>query len=389
MQSGGTGGTSTGTSGASPGTGGASGASAGTGGTSGFVDQRPARPQPDLPFIEGDPGWRDSDDLVCVPPRGNAESFDIWADERGVFVVASTACDMSTLDAQPIPCGQQGVSVQHNAGSGWETLYEIGPKKTEGTHNRELRVRGVPNGPLVLAGVLDELHHGVSFLDDGVLTPQPEAATESARVFVAGERIYSLAVGPEMDVIERTTRILMYDAGDWSELVELSEPVRDLWANETLVSVVGANQAFLIGDPETGEFEQLPGVPAGDYNAVWGFGADDLWAGNTAGQLVHYDGENWRVVQTGASADYGIQRLWGVSGRLYFTTANELGRFDGEKVELLVTPDEAPELDLTFTGLWGLSENEVFLSLLAGDYDDYRCSSYFAAWFDGEELHLF
>lgn len=365
-----------GTAGASSGSGGAVAGEGGAAGSGLPVDERPARPDWDPPFPVGTPGWRDSEEPLCEKHQGLQSAFDVWADARGVFALFTANCNALA----GVLCGKEGVSIQHNDGTGWNLVYQVPPGNSDLTQLQSLT--GFPNGPLVATGFLEE-NSGISFVSDGDATFQGVMGL-SAPFVVGSDLAYALS---GLVVYE-------FSDGSWAELAELPGPGSSLWANEEVVVVVGPDQSVYAKEVSDDAFETIPDVPAGDYTAVWGFGADDLWAGNRAGQLVHYDGMSWEVVPTGSgdTSGSGITELWGSEGQLFFLTLTEFGRVDGQDVEILLAPpsDADPSLPRVSTvGLWGLSPTEVFLTLADKEFRQYACGEQFILWFDGSEFHAF
>jgi hypothetical protein len=75
-------------------------------------------------------------------------------------------------------------------------------------------------------------------------------------------------------------------------------------------------------------------------------------------------------------------------GVLYFISDKSFGRFRNGVVELLVPPPTTTNF-VHFTGIWGNSADEVFLSVFDQTLRDYECSGAFMVYFDGIELHAF
>lgn len=342
-------------------------------------DDRPERPEWDPPFPVGKPGWRDSDELLCEHQQGQQDAFDVWADERGAFAVLSTACNVLA----GVRCGKQGLSLQHNDGTGWKLLYALPPGEYMMGSNGSLLLTGFESGPLLLSGYLEGVT-GVWQVDaSGEVSLSAQLAV--GRPFVV-ESDLAYALG--QDALYRFT------AGEWSWFLDLPSPAQALWADQELIVIVGSDQAVYTSRNQA-PFVALEGAPAGHYSAVWAFGAQDIWAGNQAGQLAHYDGQGWETVPTGSedASGSGIEQIWGSSdGQLFFRTRTEFGRWNGSGVELLLTPPQGSEPSVprvTTSGLWGLSSKEVFLAIADRKYRDYQCGAQFMLWFDGEELHSF
>lgn len=375
------GGTSGETGGAGPGAadGGARAASAGTadlGGNAGaaVTDTRPPQPEWVPPFDLGTPGWRDSQTPNCVRQQGSRDALSIWADSRGVFSLAAVGCNALA----GVPCGAEGVSLFFNSGSGWESLYEV--PSGQGSSG-SIQLGGFPGGALLLAGGILG-HLGIYDFDAGELRNVWEFQS-GGPVFGAGsQRAYALD----------GDNALMSKGGAFESTATLPSAARAIWADDEIIAVAGDNQTLMTRPVSGGEFEAVPGVPAGDYGTLWGFGASDLWLGNLPGQLVHYDGSSFKVVDLGTSpVDPSVRALWGADGDLYFISTYEFGRIrkGSTEAEILISGGNAATPRIHFHGLWGLSATEVFLAVSDEEYYQYRCGGMFTLMFDGAQFHEF
>jgi hypothetical protein len=306
----------------------------------------------------------------------------VWADERGVFVLFEADCVPPNLDSggNCVP-GKDGVSLKLNDGTGWQTVYQVAPG-SQSTGHMYLQA-GFPAGPLVLTGYLDG-QHGVVFVDGGVATLSTQLSS-AWPVFVAGSDLAYAVTG---------SGLLRYQGGGWSPVVtavptDVLSNIATLWADDQTVVLAGSNQAIYMKTAGSPDFVLLPGVPAGTYvESMWGFGPRDLWVGDFHGaQLMHYDGNGWQVYPSGAPdpTRCGILKLWGANGQVYFVTQTEVGRWNGQAAEVLLTlPSDG---SLGVTDLWGRSSSEVFVTVHNYNLDQFACGGEFILWFDGSQFH--
>jgi hypothetical protein len=340
------------------------------------VDDRPPRPEWSSPFTTplGVPGWQESTQPLCDANQGAFAlgAFDVWADHRGVFVLVGAGC-------QPgfgVQCGKDGTSVKLNAGTGWQHLYQFAPGSTQSPRLWP----SVPDGPLLVTGPLDGYGPGAAFLDNGVFGFQP---TDNLYGAWGG-----FAVGPDLTayVIDEG-KLRKYSAGVWSTVGDLGDqlPLLAIWAGPEGAIVAGYNQTIAT-QAGNGPLTFMSGVPVGEYRAVWAFGPSDVWFGNRANQLLHYDGKKWQAHATGSKSTDGIKSLWGAAGNVYFTTRSEFGRWNGSQVEILL--QAAGDTDL-FGTIWGRSVDEVFVAIRDWRYNDNACGAAFILWFDGARFHQF
>ncbi|HEX7508158.1 MAG TPA: hypothetical protein VF550_15385 [Polyangia bacterium] len=337
------------------------------------IGDRPSDWTPPFDAPMGDPGWQDSTSIICKTAFGFDSAFDVWADERGVFAMASEACSDGNY-----PCTVFDVSVQLNSGTGWQLFHQFAADTT----GYPALLGGFSRGPLIVQGTFNN-QGGLAFLDQNGLTYQGEM----------GEPVFALsgnAVGDNLVYASGSKQMFKYSAGTWSLAGAVGPYMRSVWTDGQTVIAVGDDQAVFIGQV-SGGLTTVANVPVGDYKAVWGLGPNDFWLGNSAGQLMHFDGSKWQAHETG-SLDYGIRQLWGDSGILYFATQTEFGRWNGSGVEMLLKPPAGTDLSKypgSFGRFWGRSANEVFLPLRDSRYKNYTCGSAFMLYYDGAQFHSF
>ena len=345
------------------------------------VDTRPARPAWVPPFTAklGTPGWQQSTQPICETNQGWGLAFGVWADTRGVYALLAVGCN----ELADIPCGKDGASLKFNSGSGWQLVHQFAPPPTATPGYVEDVMylwSGFPGGPLLMSGTLAD-QTGIYFVDGNNLAFQTAMPTTNG-AFVADSDLAYVIDG---------MRLLKYSAGTWSTLGEATSPLQAVWADSQSVVVVGDNQTILMQTGD-GPLTALPSVPAGNYTSVWAFGASDIWTGNSIGQLVHYDGNAWRAIPTGSIDPAGVRKLWGADGIVYFITDLEMGRWNSSSVDVLLERPAGTDFSAYpayYTGLWGRSAQEVFVTMWDQRYLNYACGGNFMLWFDGSQFHQF
>ncbi len=341
------------------------------------LDERPVAPAAwTPPFAQslGTPGWRDSTERICNQNQGRETVSDVWADERGVFALVASACS----ESMGVPCGKEGATLKLNNGSGWKPYYQY----ADGSFWETRLWGGFPNGPLVTSW---DYYYSLAFIDDQGIARLHGDGSYLGSAFVTGDGMLYIAdsLGPAL-----------YAAGTWARLAGAGGYLRAIWADSQTVIAAGGGQTVLIGH-DAGTLAQLTGVPAGVYSAVWAFGPNDIWFGNTAAQLLHYDGQTWEIHPTGSrdvNGTGGIAQLWGSDGVLYFSTNVEFGRWNGTSAEMLLAPPADAEIGsypAHFGRFWGTSANDVFVPLRDSRYEQYACGGSFVLWFDGSTFHAF
>ena len=320
-----------------------------------------------------DIGWRDSTDAICHDKVGQPNAHAVYSTADAVYALVSLRCNLFDGD-----CGDQrvqGTSVYRNDGEGWQELYRVSNAHSE-------RLWAYPDGRILSSGRADSC---------GLLS-----------LGRAGQS-RCLLDGPVADVSivdEDTTYVLRFDrvlAGDGVTFEELTPPLgpadavnaTDLFAADGYMVVAGSAQSVWLRATEDTDWEQLQGVPQGDYRAVWAFAPDDIWIGSAQGELVHYDGDRWQTMWSASDcAHEGIHSLWGAEdGTLYFATEAHFGRWAEGQVELLSSWECQPDVGLV--GLWGNAADEVFLSVVDRRRGSMTCGQGLLFWFDGSEIRRF
>jgi hypothetical protein len=363
--------------GGSGGSGGSSGANGGTVGSDVVGDaiadvQRPPAPPWKPPFDLADPGWRQSTKPLCTERFGTTWAR-VWSDDAAVFALVSAGCN--TLAG--VPCGGHGTTLYQNGGSGWMPL-KTWTSPAGATGGGPTGLAGFVDGPLVIYP--DD--RCISFVDR---TGKVECAWENtAGTFISDV----LTVGSSAAYAIVGKQVFAY-SNAWNPIGTLAAQAPEavaLGATADTVVVAGYSQLALRRG-QSGDFEPLPAAPAGNYTSAWVFGRDDIWFGNSFGQLVHFNGTTWQIIETGVEQ---IDGLWGSpEGTLFFYTPRAFGRWNAQGVQLFAEATLEQSSLFQFTDLWGNSSNEVFLGVIQRDLRDYECSGVFTVWFDGSKFHLF
>jgi hypothetical protein len=309
----------------------------------------------------------------------------VWADARGVFALTWQGCVMP--DRESVGCTPESLprirtTLHFNDGTGWQPTLNV--------HQSIAGFFVFPGGPIALFGnVFDSnlpAQCALSLFDverrTSICSPldlsywalQPSFAVSSDLALVAGSAL-----------------------GEWrtdtlSVLIEsLPEPMSAIWANADIAYLAGEAPYFWQrAAPRT--VTPLPNAPIAGYFSIWAFEQNDVWFGTAAGQLIHYDGASFRIVQvTDPSDGEGVLRLWGQAGQLFYLAGRQFGRVVAGQLEVLLTlPGQRNSASLFWTGMWGLSPSEVYLSVSDSAYSDpTTCRANYLLWFDGATFHRF
>lgn len=347
-------------------------ASSGGNGGAGGIERSPNAWAP-VAVPLGAPGWRTSQEPFCDSHQGDLGANSVWADTRGVFAIVREACIPRGRDLPS--CTEQGrmaegTSLNFNDGSGWRVVVD-----------QDLwgDLTGIENGPLLS-----------QTSDCAVLEVQPEVRT--TRCALDASNALSLrrpfVVGPGLAYAIGERTLYGWRGGRWSTLVERApEPLNALWASEAIVYVAGDYGLYSYTPGSDAELRELPNAPAAQYTSAWGFSDSDVWFGNSAGQLTHYDGQDFTRTSAVSGEYPGITGLWGNTSVLYFISWKSFGRLAEGHVETLIDGN-LPDAPLQ-KSLWGTSPNDVFLALGEPAFRETTCGGALFLYFDGQEFHRF
>ncbi len=347
-----------------------SGGAQATGGGLSATGGAPMATRP-LADLLAEPGWKGSTTPVCEKafvPLG----YDLWADDRGVFLLAKRECFGFTDHGGG--CGNGAFSVWFNDGTGWASYYsaDLGGN----AHS----LGGTPQGPVWILGAQPSGEYCDFFQlkDDGTGFCAEHSGYQPSTFFgLSANEAYS----------NRDSTILKYDGTGFEDLAMgpySGSWLMALWANENIIYAASTYELFR-KLPSATELEPLdtPGTYGDDIRALWGFGEQDLWLARGAG-LYHFDGVSWSLPLV---APNSIMHLWGADGMLYVATQHDFGRVRDGVLEWFVNENDSER----FVDMWGTSVDNVFLTVSHEGVPNGSapCGAVSAYWFDGAKLHEF
>jgi hypothetical protein len=330
----------------------------------------------------GGPIWRNS----TVPYCGSEDGWighigDLWSDSRGVYVIR-------TVDTN--------YGLYFNSGSGWS---RVSPQP----RTKFNFLVGIPAGPLLLFGDSNgDTTCGLTAFD-GKTESCLAAVSEVSNVFaVDAQRVFAISDDRLLALSgSYLTQYGIIPTSPW--------PSYQLWADSQVVVVADhAGNVFLFDDPSADP--QVLAAPDGmAVMSLWGFGRGDLWVGDDAGRLAHYDGESWTMLQVAQGNCLGVSQMWGAEHILYFATESYVGRWSDGKVDTVLDgPCEVDPEDefgtyekVLIERIWGNSPTELFIAvqerketktLVGSNGATYSsvgpdaCGQFRVYWFDGQGL---
>ena len=321
----------------------------------------------------GAPGWRMSRDPFCDVHQGRVMGNALWADSRGVFALVAEGCIPQGHDLPS--CTEEGRSLEgttlsSNDGSGWNVLVDA-PMFGNLT--------GFEGGSL-----LTQIN-GCPLLEADVDARSTRCALPLS---VDPATVQSFVVHPGLAYAVLDRSLYRFGDGSWTKVIERTpEPINALWANDARV-YLGGNYGLYMYEPGVdAQLRPLADAPAANYVSAWGFATDDVWFGNSAGQLTHFDGQGYTRIKAIVSLYPDVSRLWGSGGVLYFGGWRTFGRLVNDEVETLIdgSRPDAPDI----TSFWGTSASDVFLALSEPAFEGTACGSALFLHFDGREFHRF
>jgi hypothetical protein len=292
-----------------------------------------------LPHTSDRP-WRQSSEPLCAP-EGMGLPWDLWSDERGVYVLGEI--------------GARTTRLYFNDGTGWSVI-------NPGQGN-SFGLAGFSNGPLVLyAGSPCAV-----VFQDGDAEACASTLPSISDVFVVDPtRIFALA----------GNRVLRYN-GDYFTQYGKPLPADEqphpyhLWADAEVVITAGERGHVFVLPDANAEVEVLTVPDGAEVSSLWAFGRDDIWVGLQQNRLAHYDGASWTVQRVSDSMCGSVTSLWGSDQVLFFAGSSGIGKIEGGVLHTLAASSGCgPEgtmpgswEELNFRKIWGNSASEVFFAV--------------------------
>ncbi|MBI5486397.1 MAG: hypothetical protein HY905_03605 [Deltaproteobacteria bacterium] len=277
------------------------------------------------PVPDAGTGWRDSSEPWAPPPRVAEDcqwqnyAFDLWPGSDGLYALYAVRFTRHEI--------ARSLEVRVNGGDGW-TGYFSGdspcytPRYLAGTIGEALIAAGTTVDTSSTVGTLAAISpEGLRQLVECDVPPVTNA-------FVVSDTL-AYATVPAPDAVP----VLRFDGEGWSEMVEgpipVVRPLPLLWADDDDLFMAGGG-GLVVSREGTGWYIHDIGT-TNDVVSLWGFDGDDVWAGDTSGELFHFDGTTWasvawpNVAATGNLCDSAVHAalgLWGSDGVLYISAGD-------------------------------------------------------------------
>lgn len=303
----------------------------------------------------GDNPWQNSTPF-CRPDGtapGVHSAVDLWSKDGSVYLM---------IDSETYA----------NTGTGWSLLSKNARTGSGG-------ITGFVTGPLV--------RYGDTTARCGIETLDSDGNDSCSAAIATADHVY--VVHEELAFAAESQRILIFDGRYWIHWAPQTEAFwgRQLWASESTLLVAAADAVYVSRDDEAPVLQQLPddSIAAGaSYSAAWGLTDDDLWVGNTAGELFHGSGETWTLAFRSDSPPEcrEITGIWGAGRQLFFTTVDGVYTIDERGLRRLASRPCEPDSGARFWDIWGNSPEEVFVVEQTADRAD-PCGDIALTWFDG------
>ena len=303
--------------------------------------------------------WKNSTSTLCAnaqPDIRAATYASVWSDARGVNLLL----------------GEKVQTLVQNDGTGWKEVYNRNrddPFTTVG-------LTGFTDGHLVRFG---NYACGIEFLNGASAT----CSSASAALDVS-------TVQANLSYAVYYAILLKFDGTFWNQWGDSlgtypQTKAFTVWASSDTV-LVGANSgnAFIYSSTNSNVATAQSGLPQFDNTAAWGFAPDNLWLGNSNGQLLNYNGSGWSVAATIAGDCRAIRKMWGIDGTLFFITNSSVGLLSNGNVQMLA---EYPcNGDIVVYSLWGNSVSEVFFAITDASLSASPCGDAQLLWYNGHTL---
>lgn len=307
----------------------------------------------------------ESADPFCHPYPGRLDGVELWADARGVFVVA----DVRNNDATPYSSWPSGVVVQHHDGEEWHMWYQ---REHPDDGRASTGLTGVDGGPVWIWQGPCRLRR----LDaPGETSCAHDGGPHADRYELIDVHMVEPGRGwhIEGNVDAPSGRVSMILDGDWDSRAGggmSSKPV-EVWGDRAGAWAIGVDEVWGRAD-----------APYGQYTALWVNHRDDVWVASRDGRLLRFDSERWNVRE---AAGLDLRYLGGTAERMYFASPRSFGAW---------TPDAGSRVlhswdrrSLTVRDLYPAREpGAVFLAIEDREHEDHECGSLFVVRFEEGRL---
>lgn len=334
---------------------GSGGAGAGTGGVPTPGGGTGGEPEPPL----GHNPWQESDEPFC---QSGGEVFehrpvDLWSQPGSVYLM---------VDSQ----------IYANHGTGWALVTDSGRANSGG-------LTGFADGLLVRYGSATA-RCGIEFVDS-------EGNDSCAAAISSADAVY--VVHGTLALAAEGHKLFRYEGEHWvaSASLDSSAWVLSLWGTESTLLLATTEGAYVSHGSGAPVLQDLPvtDVSAGATypTSVWGFSDEELWVGNSEGELFHRQDGSWTLAWSSNSTDEcrAITGMWGHGGQLFVTTLNSVYTVEtGGHVRRLAHRPCDPEGRAGFWSIWGNSAEEVFVAEQKGG-ESGACGRVELSWFDGTQ----
>lgn len=248
-------------------------------------------------------------------------------------------------------------------------------------------VQGFAPDSIYIAGALDALSYDggewtalgtqETYLPDDWSGSNVIWPVSSTDVWIGGDKCIR---SDKFTCSETTAGLRRFDGSSWQPWDHGIRSFTDVWtAADGQTFAVSRNGAILHYDGFT--WRAIPSSTSLDLQAVWGSGADDVyavggfvvrsdWLGGLYGQVgvvVHFDGEVFTEIDVCPASDTESEvytAVWGsAADSVYFARStlipsnpqhSEVLRWDGTTCELVA------EIDGSITDLWGSGPNDIY-----------------------------
>jgi hypothetical protein len=350
----------------------------------------------------GDNGWNNNKDILC--PALDIDwttSVNIWSDTRGVFIsIRGVREDYDRDDEEELFTEYGGEIIRcydecpvgtilFNDGNGWQEIYGYGVPLDI--------MKGIPNGELLFYGpgrwYQESSNCELYTVEDGEINCVAKGDTFIREIFAVNDRLaYALVIDGG---------VMKFDGESWKPLaVPPPRRLNTIWANEEVLFADGLSYS---------EEEWKVQETEGEFDLIWGFAADDVWAVNSSPtKIYHFDGKAWKTYfeswpfppHQSCEDDWSqphIKGIWGSDGVLYIFSHRQIARLESGKIDLILDlpcvefdEDAHPEsASLGIGSYWGNSKDELFVLVWDGSQYGTECGTVRAMFYNGTDWNWF
>lgn len=171
---------------------------------------------------------------------------------------------------------------------------------------------------------------------------------------ISGSDIYAVGDHP---FDPKIPEVLHFDGDEWSSIDPglTWEKFVDVWCN-------GMNDIYVASTHDVYHFDGSSWIHESMttsilHYCIWGLSESCIWTGNAIGSFDHFDGSEWMHVDLGREPYCSVYGIWGTAPDNIYAVGypREILHYDGESWRLMAVAPDSPVY-----AIWGTGDSDIF-----------------------------